>query len=1099
MSVITLYLNHCEKQIQQLQSKLLETQQQLAVAVSTDRKKDVMIEQLDKTLAKVVEGWKKHESEKNTFMERLKEEKEKAERSSEKQREILGKFETELAEAVERLSKEQLRASKAESDRKSQMEMQSKERNETLKILENERIRVEKLESERNDAVKKNEKLEKEVDKLEKTLDEERDHWHKVECELQEKLERVAEEHFSAMEQQKKNVERESRAAEDSQKVLASVQTELEKVRMEFDTVKRDKENLKMEISLLEARHEATKAKMESEHQSEMERQIADKLADVHEKMAASESEIRESHRKQIHEINERHQEELEQQRIDTQLELAKKDTKLKVTTQEYEERLDDARREIAEFQRLKQKMEAHRSELVSKLQTLMQSHCNEALKILCTTNSSPAPSRKSTFGGLNASMLSSGLLSDMSRFTDISMFEQTDHYQTNEHKLKDQYQYQTNGQRHADQYQTSGQGQTGQYQTSGQRHADQYQSNGQGQTGQYQTSGQRQGDQYQSNGQGQTDQYQTSGQRHADQYQSNGQGQTDQYQTNGHSEYHDVHHYQRDMSSIGSENDHNYYQKDLDSGPNYDSIKGNQQQHTAGLTTIPEEHTANKDLMHITSQRPVYTHTYQEPVLSHPPQTSYQPDISQPSNTSFQPSYQSSNPPQYQDRFHVGRSVDGSESRDVSHQQRYLVPQDNITEKEHINKHEHTQIELHGPQLSQDVDNSFYPLERQDETLQTEDGWMMRENGNLHLQSFEHQTVRTGDRNEQDAKANYSIISTGPLDNTHDQYDTMSDKFLKHEDKQNELQYYIKMLLDRSPGSPLLSIDQQSDGALSEEPELLMSARSAVSETSTGSCPIKRAVRENVTLGGGSHYPMSSEPPSKLTSEFPGQPPSERATQQGRVDVLPTRDTTYQPTVAATLQRGRVETTDKPKYEPSQSQVLFQSPTKDVRNTADNEVQAQGVLTPMQVAEISRLLEVYKRQENTAPTSSHPSTNQNNDLPKASEFLHYLREVPQLKNQQQQKAELKQQPGVPKARRNISNQMGQKGKPQQQQQQQQQQQVNKQSQAIRQQTLRPQQPSVQPCPHGRGPVIKNNQSQKDKKMIGHGVRKVSRPVSAWK
>uniref|UniRef100_A0ABM0M7B3 Uncharacterized serine-rich protein C215.13-like n=1 Tax=Saccoglossus kowalevskii TaxID=10224 RepID=A0ABM0M7B3_SACKO len=39
---------HCEKQIQQLQSKLLESQQQLAVAVSTDRKKDIMIEQLDK-------------------------------------------------------------------------------------------------------------------------------------------------------------------------------------------------------------------------------------------------------------------------------------------------------------------------------------------------------------------------------------------------------------------------------------------------------------------------------------------------------------------------------------------------------------------------------------------------------------------------------------------------------------------------------------------------------------------------------------------------------------------------------------------------------------------------------------------------------------------------------------------------------------------------------------------------------------------------------------------------------------------------------------------------------------------------------------------
>ena len=44
-----IYLSqHCEKQIAELQSKLLETQQQLAVAISTDKKKDAMIEQLDK-------------------------------------------------------------------------------------------------------------------------------------------------------------------------------------------------------------------------------------------------------------------------------------------------------------------------------------------------------------------------------------------------------------------------------------------------------------------------------------------------------------------------------------------------------------------------------------------------------------------------------------------------------------------------------------------------------------------------------------------------------------------------------------------------------------------------------------------------------------------------------------------------------------------------------------------------------------------------------------------------------------------------------------------------------------------------------------------
>lgn len=113
--------------------QLLEVQQQLAVAVSAERKKDAMIEQLDKvcwcfpfgtllcccsllwhastkdtckgwtsrfswtswfnilllqTLAKVVDGWKKHESEKVTIINQLKVERETAEQSQQRQQEV---------------------------------------------------------------------------------------------------------------------------------------------------------------------------------------------------------------------------------------------------------------------------------------------------------------------------------------------------------------------------------------------------------------------------------------------------------------------------------------------------------------------------------------------------------------------------------------------------------------------------------------------------------------------------------------------------------------------------------------------------------------------------------------------------------------------------------------------------------------------------------------------------------------------------------------------------------------------------------------------------------------------------------------------------
>lgn len=45
---------HCERHIQSLQTRVLELQQQLAVAVAADHKKDLMIEQLDKVTVAII-------------------------------------------------------------------------------------------------------------------------------------------------------------------------------------------------------------------------------------------------------------------------------------------------------------------------------------------------------------------------------------------------------------------------------------------------------------------------------------------------------------------------------------------------------------------------------------------------------------------------------------------------------------------------------------------------------------------------------------------------------------------------------------------------------------------------------------------------------------------------------------------------------------------------------------------------------------------------------------------------------------------------------------------------------------------------------------
>ncbi|XP_008574896.1 PREDICTED: centrobin isoform X6 [Galeopterus variegatus] len=104
---------HCEHHIQSLQTRVLELQQQLAVAVAADRKKDIMIEQLDKTLARVVEGWNRHEAERTEVLRGLQEERQVAELTRSKQQEARYEsqriqMESELAVQLEQRVTEQL-------------------------------------------------------------------------------------------------------------------------------------------------------------------------------------------------------------------------------------------------------------------------------------------------------------------------------------------------------------------------------------------------------------------------------------------------------------------------------------------------------------------------------------------------------------------------------------------------------------------------------------------------------------------------------------------------------------------------------------------------------------------------------------------------------------------------------------------------------------------------------------------------------------------------------------------------------------------------------------------------------------------------------
>uniref|UniRef100_UPI00398EC87F centrobin n=1 Tax=Pristiophorus japonicus TaxID=55135 RepID=UPI00398EC87F len=370
---------HCERQIQTLQNRILELQQQLAVAVSADRKKDIMIEQLDKTLVKVVEGWKKHDTEKSEALRQLQEEQEAVEKGRAKQQKALFNLEHRLSHANQILAKEQQEKGLLEKERGSLEE----EGRRLRAMVEAERGRCLKLqgEAEKAESGRLHERQQAEV--LRAKLGEEREagtqreqRRAQREGDLQQQLER-----------EKATAQRESQRAHDAQEVLASVQSELQQLEIELDTAKRDKDNLQMELSLAKARFESQRVKSETEFKVALEQQVTERVTTLHEDSARQTAAVREQHRKQIMELTGQHEQELGKQLGGFKSELQDREEKHRRMIESYELRLAKGQEETGRVLAVKRQLEIQRGEMVTKLQTMMQAHWNEALKVLMTEN----------------------------------------------------------------------------------------------------------------------------------------------------------------------------------------------------------------------------------------------------------------------------------------------------------------------------------------------------------------------------------------------------------------------------------------------------------------------------------------------------------------------------------------------------------------------------------------------------------------------------------------------------------------------------------------------------------------------------------------
>ncbi|XP_036125768.1 centrobin [Molossus molossus] len=374
---------HCERHIQSLQTRVLELQQQLAVAVTADRKKDIMIEQLDKTLARVVEGWNQHEAERTEVLRGLQEERQAAELTRSKQQETVTRLEQSLSEAMEALNREQEGAKLQQRER----EMLEEERQALTLRLELEQQQCRALQEERDEARAGQLSEHRHLETLQVALQEERQTWAQQERQLKERYQALQEEGQAQLEREKGNMQREAQAAREAQQQLALMQSEVQRLEGEVDTARRERDALQLEMSLVQARYESQRIQLESELAVQLEQRVTERLAQAQESSLRQAASLREHHRKQLQDLNGQHQQELSSQLAQFKVEMAEREERQQQVAQDYELRLAREQARVRELQSRNQQLEEQRAELVERLHAMLQAHWEEANQLLSTSN----------------------------------------------------------------------------------------------------------------------------------------------------------------------------------------------------------------------------------------------------------------------------------------------------------------------------------------------------------------------------------------------------------------------------------------------------------------------------------------------------------------------------------------------------------------------------------------------------------------------------------------------------------------------------------------------------------------------------------------
>ncbi|KAK6167227.1 hypothetical protein SNE40_021311 [Patella caerulea] len=413
---------HCEEQIQQLNSKLLETQQQLAIAISTDKKKDIMIEQLDKQLAKVVEGWKRRETEKDEYLKVLTKEKRKVEDQLQKQQVMISNLEKNKSDTLDELHKEKNKHVEDVERLETRMIDAIREKKLMEEELNGEKEKSSLITQEWEQLKESRELSEKRAQVAQDRLHHEQDEFYRREQELLTKIDEVKDANLKVIQMERRKTEEEQGRISELEDKIRTLTTETKKLGLSVDSANREKESLKVEMSIMEAKYESAARKLEADLQSQMEKEISEQIEDITEKMESTVTEIQEKHRQQVMELQKRQQKDLEQQLHEFHEQVLEKEKELQKQIVDGENQLREFQKENTSLKNIKQKLESQRMEILTKLQYMMQSQWNEAVSLLVNTphrrrqmsavssiNPSQIDDNNGVGQGLNLSMMTQG------------------------------------------------------------------------------------------------------------------------------------------------------------------------------------------------------------------------------------------------------------------------------------------------------------------------------------------------------------------------------------------------------------------------------------------------------------------------------------------------------------------------------------------------------------------------------------------------------------------------------------------------------------------------------------------------------------------